>query len=245
VAQNVAWAVTSRALIAPDDTARRLGEVLVEVWSDIVCPWCYIGKRRFETARARLAERSDFDQQLEIVYRPFQLDPTAPPGTVMSATEVYARKFGERAGALIDNVTRLAADEGLDFHLERAQRANTRDAHRLLWYALAIDGPVTQDALKERLLAAYFTDGSNVADPDVLAGEAARVGLDAEDVRRMLDAGEGVAEVDAALTMAAEAGISAVPTYVIDGRWSIPGAQEPDVFVQVLRRVAERAERAG
>jgi predicted DsbA family dithiol-disulfide isomerase len=243
VAQNVAWAVTS--LIPTDDTARSVGAVLVEVWSDVVCPWCYIGKRRFETARVRLAEDPEFDHQLEVVYRPFQLDPTVPPGTAVPAVEAYARKFGDRATALIDNVTRVAADEGLEFHLERAQRANTRDAHRLIGYALARGGSATQDAVKERLLAAYFTDGLNVADPDVLAGEAARVGLDAEDVRRMLDTDEGIAELDAALAFAAEAGITAVPTYVIDGRWSIPGAQEPDVFVQVLRRVAERAERAG
>lgn len=222
-----------------------MGSVLVEVWSDIVCPWCYIGKRRFEQARARLADQADFDRQLEVVYRPFQLDPTVPPGTAMPATEAYARKFGDRAPALVDNVTRIASDEGLEFHLERAQRSNTRDAHRLLWYALATDGPVTQDALSERLLAAYFTHGLNVADPDVLAGEAAEVGLDAEDVRRMLESDEGIAELDASLAFAAEAGINAVPTYVIDGRWSVPGAQEPDVFVRVLRRVAERAERAG
>jgi predicted DsbA family dithiol-disulfide isomerase len=219
--------------------------VLVEIWSDVVCPWCYIGKRRFETARAQLAEHPDFDRQLDVVYRPFQLDPTVPPGAAVPAAEAYARKFGDRAPALIDNVTRVAAEEGLEFHLERAQRANTRDAHRLLWYALGQRGPAAQDALKERLLAAYFTDGLNVADPEVLAGAATEVGLDAEDVRRMLATDEGIAELDAALTFAAEAGISAVPTYVIDGRWSIPGAQESDVFVQVLRRVAERTERAG
>jgi predicted DsbA family dithiol-disulfide isomerase len=222
-----------------------VGAVLVEIWSDVVCPWCYVGKRRFETARAQLAEHPDFDRQLEVVYRPFQLDPTVPPGAAVPAAEAYARKFGDRAPALIDNVTRIAADEGLAFHLERAQRANTRDAHRLLWYALAHGGPARQDALKERLLAAYFTDGLNVADPEVLVGAAAQVGLDAEEARRMLATDEGIAELDAALRFAAEAGISAVPTYVIDGRWSIPGAQEPDVFVQVLRRVAERAERAG
>jgi predicted DsbA family dithiol-disulfide isomerase len=221
--------------------------VLVEIWSDVVCPWCYIGKRRFETAQAVLAEDPGFDEDVDVVYRPFQLDPTAAPGTAMPAAEAYARKFGgpERAAQIIDHVTGIAAAEGLEFHLERAQRANTRDAHRTLRYALDQRGPDTQRALKERLLAAYFTDGLNVADPDVLAGAAEQVGLDPDDVRRMLDAGDGIAELEASLTFAAEAGITAVPTYVIDGRWSIPGAQEPDVFVQVLRRVAERAERAG
>ena len=221
--------------------------VIVEVWSDVVCPWCYIGKRRFETAAARLADDTEFDHQLEVVYRPFQLDPNAPPGTTMPAAEVYARKFGgaDRAAAIIDHVTGIAATEGLEFHLDRAQRANTRDAHRVLWYARQSGPPGAQAALKERLLAAYFTDGSNIADPDLLATEAARAGLDRDDVLRLLAGDEGIAEVTDALAVAAGVGITAVPTYVVDGRWSIPGAQDPDVFVQVLRRLADRAERAG
>jgi predicted DsbA family dithiol-disulfide isomerase len=220
--------------------------VFVEIWSDVVCPWCYIGKRRFETAAARLADDPGFDHDLNVVYRPFQLDPTAPPGTTMPAVEAYARKFGgrERAVAIIDHVTGIAAAEGLEFHLERAQRANTRDAHRALWYARESGPPGAQAALKERLLAAYFTDGSNIADHDLLASEAARAGLDHDDLLRMLDSGEGTAEVTESLSFAAQAGITAVPTYVIDGQWSIPGAQDPDVFVQVLRRLVDRAERA-
>jgi predicted DsbA family dithiol-disulfide isomerase len=221
--------------------------VFVEVWSDVVCPWCYIGKRRFETAVDRLAHDAGFGHDIEVVYRPFQLDPTAAPGTTMPAAEAYARKFGgpERAAAIIDDITAVAAAEGLEFHLERAQRVNTRDAHRALWYALANGSPGAQAALKERLLAAYFTEGRNVADHEVLAVEAGRAGLDPDDVTRMLESEDGTADVTAALSVAAEAGITAVPTYVIDGRWSIPGAQDPDVFVQVLRRLADRAERAG
>ena len=221
--------------------------MFVEVWSDVVCPWCYIGKRRFATAVDRLAQDADFGHDIEIVYRPFQLDPTAPPGTTMPAAEAYARKFGgpERAAAIIDDITAVAAAEGLEFRLERAQRANTRDAHRALWYALANGSPATQGALKERLLAAYFTEGRNVADHDVLAAESGHVGLDPDGVMRMLESDDGTSEVTAAFAIAAEAGITAVPTYVIDGRWSIPGAQDPDVFVQVLRRLADRAERAG
>jgi predicted DsbA family dithiol-disulfide isomerase len=233
-----------------DDTGRSVDGVIVEVWSDVVCPWCYIGKRRFETAAARLADDREFDNQLDVVYRPFQLDPNAPPGTTMPVTEVYARKFGgpEQAAAIIQRVTSVAATEGLEFHLDRAQRANTRDAHRVLWYARQSGPPGAQGALEERLLAAYFTDGSNVADPELLATEAARAGLDRDGVLRMLGSDEGTAEVAESLAFAADAGITAVPTYVLDGRWSIPGAQDPDVFVQVLRRLADRtdhAERAG
>lgn len=220
--------------------------VLVEVWSDVVCPWCYIGKRRLATATTALAEDPSFDAEIEVVYRPYQLDPNAPPGTAMPVPDVYARKFGgpERAAAIIDNVTEVAAGEGLEFHLTDAKRANTRDAHRLLWYAEHHGPPGAQDALKERLLSAYFTRGLHVGDVSVLAAEAAAAGLDEDDARRFLDSDEGRTEVERHLADAAEAGITAVPTYVIDGRWSIPGAQDPDVFVQVLRRLAA-TERAG
>jgi predicted DsbA family dithiol-disulfide isomerase len=220
--------------------------VLVEVWSDVVCPWCYIGKRRFATALAELADDPAFDAEVEVVYRPYQLDPKAPPGTTMSVVDAYARKFGgpERAEAIIEHLTSTAAADGLEFHLEQAQRANTRDAHRLLWYAEHHGPPGAQDALKENLLSAYFTRGRNVGDTDVLVEEAVAAGLDGDAVRHVLDSDQGRPEVEAELAFAAEHGISAVPTYVIDRRWSIPGAQDPDVFVQVLRRLAA-TERAG
>src|SRR4051812_7944046 len=105
--------------------------VLVEVWSDVVCPWCYIGKRRFAAALQQLIDDPSFGTAVEIVYKPYQLDPKAPPGTSMPAREAYARKFGgpERALAIIEHITATAAGDGLELHLERAQRANTRDAH--------------------------------------------------------------------------------------------------------------------
>ncbi len=217
--------------------------MLVEVWSDVVCPWCYIGKRRFEEALRRLAADPEFDEPVELVYRPYQLDPRAAPGTTMPVAEAYARKFGgpEAAAQIIDHLTNVAAQDGLEFHLERAQRANTRDAHRLLWYAHDRGGPGTQDVLKERLLQLYFVEGADVSDPDVLVGAAAEAGLDPVDARRMLDEGEGAAELTESLELAVESGITAVPTYVIDGRWSIPGAQDPDTFVQVIKRLAARS----
>jgi predicted DsbA family dithiol-disulfide isomerase len=220
--------------------------VLVEVWSDVVCPWCYIGKRRFAAALEQLAADPTFDADVEVVYKPYQLDPNAPPGTAVPVLDAYARKFGgpERAQAIIDHLTATAAADDLEFHLDRAQRANTRDAHRLLWYAEQQGGPALQDALKECLLSAYFTRGRNVGDTDVLCEEAVAVGIDGDAARRFLDSDEGRVEVERDLHDAAEAGIAAVPTYVIDRRWSIPGAQDPDVFVQVLRRLAA-TERAG
>jgi predicted DsbA family dithiol-disulfide isomerase len=208
--------------------------VQVEIWSDVVCPWCYIGKRRFEAALDRFAG----GEEVEVVYRAFQLDPTAPPGVTMPVAEAYARKFGgpERAAEMIANITGLAEAEGLQFHLERALRANTLLAHRLLWFA---EQRGVQEATKEALLRAYFSEGRNVADPDELAELAGGVGLDRDEVRRFLDSDEGLGEVMEQMAMAASAGITAVPTYVFDGKWAVPGAQDPDTFLRVLTRVAQ------
>jgi predicted DsbA family dithiol-disulfide isomerase len=207
--------------------------MLVEIWSDVVCPWCYIGKRRFEEALARFTGRDD----VTVVYRAFQLDPTAPPGVATSVREVYDRKFGpDQAVQLIDRVTTMAAEVGLDVHLERAQRANTLLAHQVLWLA---EQQGDQEAMKERLLRAYFTEGRNIGDPDVLADLAAEVGLDHDEVVTALADGRGRAEVAAQIQEASALDIAAVPTYVFDGRWSVPGAQDPETFLRVLERVAE------
>ena len=209
--------------------------VTVEVWSDVVCPWCYIGKRRFERAVAELAG----EIEVEIAYRPYQLDPGADPDRSGPVLEAYARKFGgpERARQIVDHVSAVAAAEGLDFRMDIAQRANTRRAHRLLWLA---EGTGHQAALKERLLSAYFHEGLDVGDVETLAACAADVGLPADRVAAFLRSDDGVAEVEAGLRAAADAEITAVPTYVIDGRWAVPGAQDTETFVTVLRRVIER-----
>ena len=207
----------------------------VEIWSDVVCPWCYIGKRRFEEALSRFEGRD----AVEVRYMPYQLDPSAPPGTSMPASEAYARKFGgpEQARRIIDNVTSVAAEAGIEFHLDRAIRANTLLAHRLLWFAEQHD-LATQRALKEALLQAYFTDGEHIGDPEVLVRRAASVGLDRDEVAAFLDSDAGHAEVMERLALAHSQGITAVPTYVVNGRWAVPGAQDPDTFLRVLERMA-------
>ncbi|MDJ0770542.1 MAG: DsbA family oxidoreductase [Ilumatobacter sp.] len=211
----------------------------VEIWSDVVCPWCYIGKRRFE----RAVEALDGEVALDVVYRPYQLDPTASPGRTQPVFEAYARKFGgpDQAQMVIDRVTEAAAGDGLAFRMDRALRANTLLAHRLLWLAEQPDSPVPQDRLKERLLQAYFVDGLDIGDPDALADCAAEVGFRRDEIRSFLDGERGRAEVAAFLEEAADAGISAVPTFVINRRWAIPGAQDPETFVNVIRRLSEKA----
>ncbi|HSB85886.1 MAG TPA: DsbA family oxidoreductase [Ilumatobacteraceae bacterium] len=205
----------------------------VDIWSDVVCPWCYIGKRRFESAVVELAGEID----VGIVFRPYQLDPTASPGKAMPVLEAYAKKFGgfERARQIIDHVTAIAAEDGIDFRMDRALRANTLLAHRLLWLAKPLG---VQVAMKERLLQAYFIDGLDVGDPEVLARCAHDVGVDRDRVRAFLDSSDGLDELRSELQAAAELEISAVPTFVFDDRWMVPGAQEPETFVRVLRRVA-------
>ncbi|MEI7546874.1 MAG: DsbA family oxidoreductase, partial [Actinomycetota bacterium] len=169
----------------------------VEIWSDVVCPWCYIGKRRFEKAAVVLADEVD----LQFVFRPYQLDPTAAPGSSMPVAEAYARKFGgpERAAAIIEQITEVAAGDGLQFHLDRALRANTLLAHRVLWLAEAAG---LQYALEERLLQAYFCDGADVGNPDVLAALAGDVGMPAASVRAFLDSDDGTNEVRSMLAIA-------------------------------------------
>jgi predicted DsbA family dithiol-disulfide isomerase len=207
----------------------------VEVWSDVICPWCYIGKRRFESALSQYAGAED----VEIVYRAYQLDPSAAPGEAMAAREGYARKFGgyEQADRIIRQVSDVAAQSGLDFHMDRARRANTLLAHRLLWMAEDRGGSALQGALKERLLAAYFVNGEHVGDPETLRSIALAVGLVDADVDAVLDGSAGLAEVAAEIDLANDLGITAVPTYVFEGRWSVPGAQDPEVFLNVLGRV--------
>lgn len=213
----------------------------VEIYSDVVCPWCYIGKRRFEAGLAMIEDEVEVD--FDVSFHPYQLDPRAAPGVATPVFDAYSKKFGgpERATEIIGHVTETAAGEGLEFRMDRAQRANTLLAHRLIWRAAQPGSPVDQDTIKERLLKAYFTDGLNIGDPDVLADCSAEVGFDRAEVVRFLESDEGSDEVRAELIGAQQNGITAVPTYVLNGQWAIPGAQEAETFAQVLRKIAVKA----
>jgi predicted DsbA family dithiol-disulfide isomerase len=213
----------------------------VEIYSDVVCPWCYIGKRRWETALKQLSvlHGDDVRNQISVVYRPYQLDPSAPPEAT-AVRSAYAAKFGgeEKADQIIGQVTQTAATEGLHFRLDQAQRVNTRDAHRLLSFALTQD---RQPEMKERLLHAYFTEGIDLGSHVELAGLAGEAGLDQQEVERYLASDAGNAQLDAELRTAAEIGITAVPTFVFDGQFAVPGAQDPEVFLRVLTKLVARS----
>jgi predicted DsbA family dithiol-disulfide isomerase len=218
--------------------------VQVEIWSDVVCPWCYIGKRRFERALAAFPHRDE----VEVVWRSFELDPQAPefvPGTPpVETVQRLAEKYGVgREGALemTRHVTSVAAGEGLTFDLEHAVSGNTRTAHRLLHAARHEGGATLQGAVKERLLRGYFSERVDVGDPDALARLAAEAGMDEAQARRVAHDDAYAAEVDADIAQAQAYGANGVPFFVVDGRYGISGAQPVELFGQALARAwAER-----
>lgn len=207
-----------------------MAPMTVEIWSDVVCPWCYVGKRRIERALEQFAH----SDQVELTWHSFQLDPSAPPERTRSSAEHLAEKYGmslEQAETSNRQMTELAASEGLEYHLDRTRGGNSFDAHRLIHLA-ARHG--VQDAMKERLMRAYFTEGEPLNDTDTLARLAADAGLDEAEARATLD-GEGFADaVHADEELAARIGIRGVPFFVLDRRYGVSGAQPSELLLQAL-----------
>ena len=209
----------------------------VEIWSDIVCPWCYIGKRRFERALASFAHADS----VAISYRSFELDPAAPASRGGSHAEHLARKYGmsvEQAEQLGQQMTERAAAEGLDFNFGVMRGGNTFDAHRLLH--LAKERGV-QVEMKERLMRATFTDGLPIDDKPTLADLAAEVGVPAQVARDALEGDAYAIAVRRDEEQAARYGITGVPFYVADGKFAVSGAQPTEVFQQLLHRAYEES----
>jgi predicted DsbA family dithiol-disulfide isomerase len=206
--------------------------VKVEIWSDVVCPWCYIGKRRFESALSRFPH----GDQVEVEWKSFELDPNAAPAHGLSGThaEQLSTKFGrpmDQIEQMLDQVTATAAGEGLDFRFDLNRGGNSFDAHRLLHLAKARG---RQDHLKERLDRGTFTEGLAVSDHAELTALAVEAGLDQAEVRAVLASGRFADDVRADEAAARAYGISGVPFFVIDGKYSISGAQSADLFLQAL-----------
>lgn len=237
-----AWAASGSRPTAIGPTRRRLwattsvGLVRIDIWSDVICPWCYLGKRRLERALDQL----DWSDEVEIRWRAYLLDPTATdePKDLAAAIE---KKYGPGAfDGMTTRLTALGAPEGIDYRFDRAVRVGTVDAHRLLAWAWATGGESAQSPLKERLLLAYFTEGANVADHATLTALAAEVGLDAAEAARVLPADEYRSDVRSDLDGALDRQLTGVPGFVIEDRLLIPGAQEVETFVAVLGRARER-----
>ncbi len=199
----------------------------IDIWSDVVCPWCYIGVTRFNRALAQ------FDGEVTIRLHPFQLDPDAPiPGVPVRA--VYAAKFGGDVDATLERITSEGAREGLTFNWDRAIRGNTFDAHRAIAYARQSNRDRDLEML---LFRAYFTDGLDVSDRAVLAEQGARVGLDRDQLAAYLESDDGVDEVRRELNGAYERGISGVPSFLFEDEFMVPGAVDTASFTRILEQM--------
>ncbi len=202
----------------------------IEIWSDIACPWCYIGKRRFESALAEFPYRDSLD----IVWRSFELDPNAPARQVLPSVELLATKYGmtvAKAQGMMDNMTATGAAEGVSFRFDRSISGNTFDAHRLTHFAAIHD---RREPMVERLFAAYFTDGDAMGDHDTLVRLAREIGLDANSVRTMLASDAFADDVRDDEERARHFGISGVPFFAIDEKYGISGAQPASAILGAL-----------
>jgi predicted DsbA family dithiol-disulfide isomerase len=203
----------------------------LEIWSDIACPWCYVGKRRMEAALAQFEHRDD----VEVTWRSFELDPTAPAERQVSHAELIATKYGrtlEEVAAMDAQLTAVAAADGLEMNFAQLRSGNTFDGHRLVHLAAAHG---RQDAMKERLFRAYFTEGALVSDHATLIALAEEVGVPADEAREVLMTERYAEDVRDDERTAQAAGISAVPCFVIDRKFGASGAQDPQVLVDFLR----------
>jgi predicted DsbA family dithiol-disulfide isomerase len=206
----------------------------IDIYSDIVCPWCYIGKRRLDLALA------GYDGEVNVRYRPFQLDPSTPhePRPLLAW---LGPKFGgeARANAVTAHTTSVAAGDGIEMNFDRAIINNSFDAHRLVWFATRAGvGP----RVAETLHKAHFTDGLDIGSHEVLAAVAASAGLDAVS---FLASPEGVDEVRAEISDAYDLGIQSVPTFVFAGKYAVSGAQDPATLRATLEEVARREQASG
>jgi predicted DsbA family dithiol-disulfide isomerase len=210
----------------------------VDVWSDIACPWCYVGKRRLESALEQFPHRA----ATKVVWRSFELDPSAPRvrDPSVSYVERLSKKYGASAAeaeGMIRRMTEVGAADGLAFHFERVRSGNTFDAHRVLHLA---EQRGLQDATKERFLRGYMTEGEPIGEPETLVRLAGEAGLDRDEVRRVLASDAYATDVRAEENDARQIGITGVPFFVLGGRYAVSGAQSADVLLDALNRAWER-----
>jgi predicted DsbA family dithiol-disulfide isomerase len=212
----------------------------VDVWSDIACPWCYVGKRHLEAALERFPHR----EAVEVVWHAFELNPSAPRESdrISSYAERLARKYGSSvsdAEQRIARMTDIAAADGLSFRFDRIRPGNTFDAHRVLHMAFEHG---VQDAVKERFLRAYMTEGEAIGQKDVLARLAGEAGLDVGEVRAQLATDAYADEVRQDEEQARQIGIDGVPFFVLGGKYAVSGAQPADLLLQALTQAWNEAE---
>jgi predicted DsbA family dithiol-disulfide isomerase len=208
--------------------------VSIEVYSDVVCPWCFVGRRRLEKAVQQLEGK----HEVRVTWKPYQLNPWMPPEG-MDRAEYRRMKFGsaERSSGMDARLVEAGRGEGIDLRFDRIRRTpNTLAAHRLIWLA---ERQGQQIAMVDTLFRAYFTDGRDIGDAEQLVELAAAAGLDADEVRAFLAAEEGLAEVQVEEEAGRALGIDGVPFFLLAGKYGVSGAQPPEVLVDVIERVVE------
>lgn len=214
----------------------------IDVWSDVICPWCYLGKRRLELVLEDHPLRDD----VQVIWHSYELDPAAPPSDDRPMTEIIAKKYGtsiEQAQAGQDRLTALAAEVGLEYHLDRTRRANTFDAHRLLHLARERH---CQGTVGMALFSAYFTEGRLISDRDELVSIASASGLDAAEVASVLESGAFSEHVRRDEQAALELGVTGVPFFLFNMKYGLAGAQAPEMLRKIVDRLAaEPSEGAG
>jgi predicted DsbA family dithiol-disulfide isomerase len=210
----------------------------IDLWSDFACPWCALGLYRLDEALRQFAHADE----VTVVHRAFELDPGAPARRTQTMTEMLATKYGMSPAQIHaghERLTSLGAEVGMEFQFDRAQMGNTFDAHRL---AAAARGTAAENDLVKGLFGAYFTEGLLLSDHAVLAQVAAHAGMDPEAVAAVLSSEAHASDVRSDETAARELGITGVPHFVINGKWSVPGAQDTETLVLALDRAWERTE---
>ena len=211
----------------------------LEIWSDIVCPFCYMGKRRLENAMERFPHRDE----VQLIWRSYQLDPDVRPLPGTSITAYLAERKGitrDSSQAMHAQLERSAAELGLSYHFDRVVVANSLDAHRLAHLARSKG---MQEKMQERLFAAYFTEGRDIGDAETLVGLGADIGLDSSETRAMLAGGQFTDEVLGECQQAQDLGAGGVPFFVIDRRYGFTGAQPSEVILEVLTKAWSGADR--
>jgi predicted DsbA family dithiol-disulfide isomerase len=204
----------------------------VEIWSDIMCPFCYIGKRRFEKA----LKEFNHDEAVTIEWKSFQLNPDMKTEPGKNINQYLAEIKGwslEQARSMNDRVTHMAATEGLAYDMDKAVVANSFDAHRLIQFAKS---KAKGDEAEERIFRAYFTEGKNIADPEVLSALGTDIGLDKEEIEHVLNSSTFTEEVQNDIIEAQKIGVTGVPFFVFNRRYAVSGAQEAETFLDVLNK---------
>ena len=231
LALNLVLSLPFMAQSHPQST-QKSETVKIEIWSDIVCPFCFLGKKKVEQAIAKL----EAEEKVEIVWHSFQLDPGFPLDSAVPCMENLSRRKGyplAQVKGMCDNLTQAGKAYGIDFHFDKALTFNTKDAHRLIKWA---DTEGKSSELKEAFMLAYFTNGSDLSDPKNLLTVVETVGLDTEAAQKVLDSDTYTEEVDQDILRARELGIGGVPYFLVNGTLPISGAQPDQVFERVIER---------